>query len=116
MLNPLAGNVPNQTPTRRIGHRVQQDPTLIFETTQTTLAPDISYEGVQINMHEGFMVQIVGVGTVGIYGRLREDLPWVLFDTLVTDALGTLKNYWGVPLLAARCLAITSGSIQVWGL
>jgi hypothetical protein len=114
--NVTANNIPFQTPSRRIGHRVEQAPVLLFETTTTTAAPDINFEGVQINMHEGFMVQVVGLGTVGIYGRLREDLPWVLFDTLVNDELGTLKNYWGLPLLAARCSVISGGTIQVWGM
>jgi hypothetical protein len=113
--NTTKQNVPSETPRRWITNKITQDPVVVLEESTTTAAPDISYEGIQINFHEGFMVQIVGEGTVVLYGRLREDLPWVPFDTLIIapgDG-GTLKNYWGVPLLAARISAISTPNIKV---
>jgi hypothetical protein len=113
--NTTKQNVPGETPRRWITNKITQDPVIVLEESSVTTAPDINYEGIQIDFHEGFMVQIVGEGTVILYGRLREDLPWLPFDTLVIapgDG-GTLKNYWGLPLIAARVSAISTPSIKV---
>ena len=109
----LDSNTPLQTPARYIAGKLMQEPVKVLDTAVPTAAPDIAYEGNQIMFHDGIIIQVVGEGNVTLYARLREDLPWVAFDTITSDALGVLKNYWGVPLLAVRANSVTT-PIQVW--